>query len=312
MRQGAFETNTGQIKMAEHGILLIENPAHLKIDTGRLCIERSNQPVVFILPEDIDVLCLHHPVITISFAALQTLTEAGTVILLTDTRHQPLGMLYPLKTHARQSLRLRQQIKLEQTDYPSRLWQHIIQVRIQSQAATLRALRAKGALYLERLSPKVKPGDKSNHEGQATRHYWKHLFEQKFRRTKQGAQDGINSKLNFGYAVLRSLIARQLAVMGLNLGLGIGHRSSENPFNLADDFIEPYRYLVESCVATMDKETLDKPMKGESKRKLLSFVTHTVPMHDGDYRLTGAVEATIDSYCRILDGRGKRLQLPAL
>lgn len=298
--------------MAEHHVLLIEHPARLKIDTGRLRIERDEHSPAFVLPEDIDVLCLHHPVISISMGALQALTEAGAVVLLTDARHQPCAQLYPLKSHARQSLRLRNQIRLDAGERPAQLWREIVQARIRSEAATLRSLDCKGALYLERLSQKVEPGDAAHHEGQAARHYWKHLFgDNHFRRNKQGADDGINSRLNFGYATLRSMIARQLAIMGLNLGLGLGHHSSENPFNLADDFIEPYRYLVERHVARMDKNTLEQPLQTEGKRELLEFIHQTVPMHDGEYRLNGAIETTIDSYCRILDKGTGKLTLPA-
>ena len=282
----------------------------MKIDTGRLRIERDEHPPAFVLPEDIDVLCLHHPVINISNGALQALANAGTVILLTDARHQPCAQLYPLNSHARQSLRLRNQIRLDAGDRPAKLWRKIVQARIRSQAATLRSLNCKGALYLERLSQKVEPGDAAHHEGQAARHYWKHLFDSRFRRNKQGADDGINSRLNFGYAVLRSMIARQLAIMGLNQGLGLGHHSGENPFNLADDFIEPYRYLVERQVARMDKRTLDQPLQTEGKRELLGFIHQTVPMSDGEYRLNGAIEATIDSYCRVLDKGTGNLSLP--
>ena len=296
--------------MAEHHVLLIEHPAYLKIDTGRLRIERDQHPPAFVLPEDIDVLCLHHPVITISNAVLQALADTGAVVLLTDARHQPCAQLYPLKSHARQSQRLRNQIQLDATDQPAQLWREIVQARIRSEAATLRSLHCKGALYLERLSQKVEPGDAAHHEGQAARHYWKHLFDSRFRRSKQGADDGINSRLNFGYAILRSMIARQLAIMGLNLNLGLGHHSSENPFNLADDFIEPYRYLVERHVAIMDKEILEKPLQTEDKRELLGFIQQTVPMHDGEYRLNGAIESTIDSYCRVLDKRAGNLILP--
>ncbi len=296
--------------MAEHHVLLIEHPARLNIDTGRLRIERDKHPPVFVLPEDIDVLCLHHPVISISISALQALTEAGAVVLLTDARHQPSAQLYPLKAHARQSLRLRLQIQLDHTDHPPRLWQAIVQARIRTQAANLRALGRKGALYLERLSKKVKPNDSGHHEGQAARHYWKHLLEEGFRREKRGAEDGINSRLNFGYAVLRAVIARQLACMGLNLGLGLGHHSSENPFNLADDFIEPYRYLVERHVVSLDRQVLEQPLQSNGKKELLAFISQQVPMNDGEYRLNGAVEATVDSYCRILDGRGESLALP--
>ncbi len=296
--------------MSAHHVLLIENPARLRVDTGRLCIEQNDLPPAYVLPEDIDVLCLHHPVISLSVAALQRLTESGAIVLLTDERHQPSGLLYPLQAHQRQSMRLRQQIDFEQVELHPQLWQQIVQTRILGQATTLRRLKRKGALYLERLAKKVEPGDPSNHEGQAARHYWKHLFENGFRREKQGARDGINARLNFGYAVLRSLIARQLASMGLNPSLGLGHCSSENPFNLADDFIEPYRYLVEYHVAGMRPDNLEQSLDGKEKQSLLQFITHTIPMQNGEFRLNGAVEATIGSYCRILEGRASRLHLP--
>jgi CRISPR-associated protein Cas1 len=106
-------------------------------------------------------------------------------------------------------------------------------------------LGKKGTFFLERLANKVQPGDSDQCEGQGARHYWKHLLSEGFRRSKQGATDLLNARLNFGYAVLRSLIARNLACAGLNGCLGVGHCNQQNPFHLADDLIEPYRFLVE-------------------------------------------------------------------
>jgi CRISP-associated protein Cas1 len=296
--------------MSEHRVILIESPSSLKIDTGRLRIDRKEQLPAFIRPDDIDVLCLHHPVISISNAVLQSLTEAGAIILITDRQHQPCAVLYPLKSHARQSYRLRRQIDMEAASLNAELWQQIIRSRIKSEAANLKILNLKGSLYLDRMVPKVALMDTKKHESQAAQHYWKYLFSNGFNRIKKGADDGINSRLNFGYAILRAIISRQLAIMGVNLSLGIGHRSSENPFNLADDFIEPYRFIVERQVAILATANVLGPLDSNEKKELLTFITTTITMEAGQYRLNSAIESTIDSYCRILDGRTNELVLP--
>ena len=134
------------------------------------------------------------------------------------------------------------QIDLESTSLPATLWQQIIRAQIKSEATTIRRLKRKGVLYLERLEKKVLIDDLFNHEGQADQYYWRDLFASRFKRLKKGAEDNIDRLLNFGYAVLRSTNARHLAAIGLNPGLGLGHQNTENLFNLANHFLGPYRY----------------------------------------------------------------------
>lgn len=54
-------------------------------------------------------------------------------------------------------------------------------------------------------------------------------------------EDPVNSRLNYGYAVVRSAIARNLVAVGFHPTFGIHHDSQLNAFNLVDDLIEPYR-----------------------------------------------------------------------
>jgi CRISPR-associated protein Cas1 len=135
-----------------------------------------------------------------------------------------------------------------------------------------------------------------------TRHYWSHLFEGKFRREKEGAEDAINARLNFGYAVLRSMVARSLAMAGLNQALGLGHRSTENPFNLADDFIEPYRFVVEHQVASGEFGEFN----GAARKQLLVFVEQEIRFKAGTYRLPAAIAETVTSLCEYWTGAAKR------
>jgi CRISPR-associated protein Cas1 len=287
-------------------MLLIENPARLHVDLGRLRIERDGMPDAFVLPRDIAVLCLHHHSIQLSVQSLRVLAEAGAGVIVTDASHHPCAWLLPTNGNGDLVRRLRQQIQLDISPMKGLLWQQLVQARLRTQAANLRGLKRKGALRLERLAEEVQPGDIGKCEGQGARHYWAHLFPENFRRAKQGADDPINARLNFGYAVLRSMIARSLVMAGLNPALGLGHISTENPFNLADDFIEPFRFIVERHVCQGALGEFDSA----ARKQLLQLVETEIELDGSGYRLPAAIDETIACYLRVMDGRAKSLALP--
>lgn len=293
--------------MSSHRILLIENPARLHVDLGRLRIERDGMPDTFVLPRDIAVLCLHHHSIQISVQSLRTLAEAGAGLIVTDATHHPCAWLLPTNGNGDLVRRLRQQILLDASPAKGLIWQQLVQARLRTQATTLREMKRNGALRLERLANEVQPGDSGKCEGQGARHYWAHLFTENFRREKQGADDPINARLNFGYTVLRSMIARSLAMAGLNTALGVGHVSTENPFNLADDFIEPFRFIVEHHVCLGGLGDFDS----QARKRLLQLVETEVVLDGSSYRLPAAIDETISSYVRVLDGRENKIVLPS-
>lgn len=293
--------------MAVDRILLIENPAELSIDIGRLRIRQDGKENAFVSPSDIGVLILHHHTVGLSVTALRALASAGATVMVTDDVHMPAALLLPTAANRSAPSRLRRQIEHLRTPIPDALWQSLVRVRIATQAATLRSLGLKGALRLERMIEEVEPGDRTHREGQAARHYWQHLFED-FKREKSGASDGVNSRLNYGYAVLRSLIARELVAAGLSCELGLGHKSVENPFNLADDFTEPYRFAVERHIRQID---CGAPLSSAGKKEVVSFVEREVRLGKSAYRLLAAVRETVASYVRILESNKGQLALPS-
>jgi CRISP-associated protein Cas1 len=292
--------------MASDRILLIENPADLHIDIGRLRIEREGMSDAFVAPADIAILILHHHTIILSVNVLRALSSAGAIVMVTDDTHMPAALMLPTAANRAASSRLRKQIGHLDTPVPDTLWQALVRGRIATQAATLRGLDLKGALRLERMVEEVESGDRTHREGQAARHYWQHLFED-FKRKKEGATDTVNVRLNYGYAVLRSLVARELVAAGLSCELGLGHKSTENPFNLADDFMEPYRYTVERHVRQLDCEA---PFDSTAKKDLVKFVESDVSLGKQEFRLMPAVRETIASYVRILETNKGQLTLP--
>jgi CRISPR-associated protein Cas1 len=246
--------------------------------------------------------------VSITTQALKTLALAGAAILVTDDRHYPCAVMLPFSGNLAAPQRLHEQIRLIETPVARELWAQIVRARLKSQAVNLRYFDLNGALRLERLVEEVKPGDVSNAEAQGAKHYWKQFFGAEFTREKEGADDGLNARLNYGFAVLRALVARQLAMSGLNAALGIGHRRQDNPFNLADDFTEPFRYLVERHVRGM--EDVADELTSTIKVALLGFMEQEVEMGGQNFRLGSAVAEVVASYCRILERQDGQLRLP--
>lgn len=295
--------------MTAHRILLVEHPTELTIQEGRLRLRRQKMEDTFVLPDDIAVLVLHHHTIRLSVHVLRALTQAGSIILITDEYHNPSGVLWPWAGGSVLVRRLRQQITLDGTEKQKVLWSQLVQSRIATQALNLRYFGRKGALRLERLCRRVEPGDRGNLEAQASRHYWQYLLPEGTRREKRGSTEPLNVRLNFGFAVLRSLVAREIAAAGLNPALGLGHHSTENPFNLADDLMEPYRFTVERQVVSADSDT---PFDGEARVAVMGFLSGDVEIAGRTFRLVPAIGETVSSLTRILNGKQTRISAPGL
>ncbi len=279
----------------------------MSVDLGRICIQREGQEDIFVLPSDIAVLLLHHHTIVLNSQVLRVLSEGRAIVIVTDEKHHPSAWLTPMYGLPQATLRLHQQIGLA-SEIRDRLWQAVVRSRIQTEALNLRHLKLNGALRLERLAKEVEPGDRAHAEGQAARHYWGCLFGKDFKRIKQGAEDTLNAALNYGYAVLRAMIARELALASLVPMLGIGHVSRENPFNLADDLMEPYRYLVErhvwqGCASLGDFDT-------QARMSVLGFIKQTARLGNVNFRLPAALHESVGSYLRVLDSASGSLALP--
>jgi CRISPR-associated protein Cas1 len=293
--------------MSEEHVLVIENPAHLSVDLGRLRLRRDGFDDVFFLPTDIACVVLHHDSITVSHHALRILADAGSALLATDQYHMPSGIFLSADGNRLSSSRLWSQIKLHDSPMADELWRQVVVSRLLTQAANLRDLEMNGALKLERFAESVVPGDISNVEGQGAKHYWSTIFTD-FTREKRGASDGLNARLNYGYAIIRSLVARELVARGLTPELGLGHRNHANSFNLADDFMEPYRYVVERFVCTQDP---DAEFVGPEKIALLGLLKCVVPIRGRDFRITNAIAETVMSFARVLESGSGDLLLPA-
>ena len=223
--------------------LHISKSARLNLADGQIVIAQDDGEVRLPL-EDIGWIVLDAPHATLTSTLLSACMDAGIALIATDATHTPSGVLMPFHRHYRQG-----GIAIAQAEMAlplkKRLWQAIVKTKILNQAASLDRTERTGGEGLRAMSRLVGSGDPDNVEARAAREYWGCLFES-FRRDDDG--DTRNMMLNYGYAVIRSGVARALVAAGLVPALGVNHASATNAFNLADDLVEPFRPFVDVAV----------------------------------------------------------------
>lgn len=224
--------------------------------------------------------------ITYTQNLLVKLAERNIPVVITDQSFLPVSMILPIGAHHATSKHLSAQAAAKPAQQ-NLLWQQLIRAKIKFQAAVLNHRHI--THNLEQLIKQVNSGDKRNIEAQAARTYWGKLFGEQFRRDRDGFTP--NEILNYGYTIFRSALARQICATGLHPSLGIHHKHPLNTFCLIDDLIEPFRPLVDLCVANCLDEgshELDSTVKSLLVKQLeqsLRVDTKWISINDAMKRL---------------------------
>lgn len=251
----------------------ISEQAYLHLKHRQLLIDKKGETVAQIPIEDIGALILQNPAIVITQAAVIACQKNNVALVFCDERYLPYSLLLPISDgNTLHTKILQQQIALK-LPTKKRLWGQIVQQKIANQAETLKNLD-KTYQPLERLANKVKTGDPDNLEAQAAQKYWRLLFGEQFRRDTE--LDGINSLLNYGYAIVRALIARAIVGSGLHPALGLFHSNQYNGLCLADDLMEPFRPWVDYKVYLMANDNPKLTVNKATKIPLLNLLTESV------------------------------------
>ena len=288
--------------------IYIGNPSYLKLKDNQLKIEDgiTKELKGSVAVEDLGFLVLDHYQITLSHQLIIALQQHNVAIISCDESHLPLGLMLPMSGHVEHSERLKHQINLSEP-LKKQLWKQTVEAKIYQQ----KSLLSKFGYVSEPMQTymtNVKSGDTSNMEGIAAQHYWKQLFEN-FTRERGG--DAPNNYLNFGYSILRSMVARALVSSGLNPTIGIFHRNKYNAYCLADDIMEPYRPYVDELVL----EWLSKPFRPtelskEAKTHLLKIATKDVKIDGLTRPLLVAVSSTTSSLYKCMTGEQRTIRYP--
>lgn len=290
--------------------LYFGNPAYLSTKLEQLVIRRDDQPKITVPIEDIGAVILDHPAVTISQALLARLLDANVAVVTADEQHLPTGLMLPLAGNFVQTERFAAQLS---TSVPlkKQIWRQTVQAKITNQAKLLKKLgRESGRLF--NMVKEVRSGDAGNHESQASRIYWRLVFDPlDFVRRRNGPPP--NNLLNYGYAIMRAVIARSLVAAGLLPTLGIHHHNRYNAYALADDVMEPYRPFVDENVIELVESGQDlEILTPDIKRILLEIPALEVAMEDENRRLMDAASVTASSLRRCLMREEKKVNYPEI
>lgn len=256
-------------------------------------------------PEDVDLVIAQVPAVTVTGDALLLMAQRGIEFLVCDQRRQPASTLLPLTLPATIFART---LRLQASLAPRRaraLWRQVVRAKLIHQADFARALGCADAERIARMAADVAAGDPDNREAQGARLYWPGLFGPDFRRH---ATDAVNGLLDFGYAVLRSLVGRNLHAAGLSRAIGFHHDNAENDGNLADDLMEPFRPAVDRVVWGLARD--GRLEVGEARPVLATIGDWPVRSRGEWVRMRVAVQRACLSCREAIEGAGSRLSLP--
>lgn len=293
--------------------LYFGNPAYLRRQDKQLKVQKPEErkEVASIPIEDIGVMVLDHPQLTLSQALLSELLENNVAVLSCNQKHHPVGLFMPLAGNSLQSERFRIQIAASEP-LKKNLWSQTVFAKVANQARVLEKL-GKESKQLHALLPQIKSGDTDNIEGRAAKVYWKLLLgDDDFVRDRFG--EAPNAQLNYAYALVRAAVARGLVSSGLLPTLGIFHRNKYNAYCLADDIIEPYRPFCDLLVLPLyyggefNKEELDSSQKA----KLLEVLTFDVVMAKKKSPLMNAISRTTNSLYECFAGERRKILYPSV
>lgn len=304
--------------------LYFGNPAYLSLRSKQLIVKlpevekneslpdtMKNEAERSIPVEDIGVVILDHTQITITQGLIESLLDNNSALITCDNSHLPAGLMLPLSGNKTQTERFRDQINAS-LPLKKQLWQQTVQAKIKNQAHVLSMKNNTKVNNLRAWESDVKSGDPDNYEARAAVYYWANLFYEieGFSRNREGMPP--NNLLNYGYAILRAIVARSLVASGLLPTFGIHHRNKYNAYCLADDIMEPYRPFVDKLVCDIVAEGIDfNDLSKEIKYKLLNIPVLDVIIDEQRSPLMIAVSQTTASLHKCFSGTHRKVKYPS-
>lgn len=296
--------------------LYFGHPAHLSVSLAQLKVsfpEKEQKETQTIPLEDIGLVVFDHSQITFTQSVCTELLERNAAVVWCDSRHQPLGMAQNLIGSHTFTQSLKVQIEASEP-LKKQLWKQTVQVKIANQATILDLMGFDGT-PLRKMSEKVGSGDPENMEGRAASRYWD-LILRKWDVTR-GQDDGMpNAFFNYGYAILRAIVARSLVASGFLPALGIHHRNKYNAYCLADDIMEPFRPLVDwwiwQYLETIGVEDLPLTLRKEDKAHLLQIPVLDVQIEGKTGPLMVSMQRCTAGLMDCFEGTARKIPYPVL
>lgn len=288
--------------------VIIKKSEKLHFKDKQLIIDKDNQSTKIPL-EDINYILIEDSSTIITTRLLAELGKNAISLIVCDERFEPTSIMYPYNYHFKQLDVFTHQLEIDDS-IKNEFWNQIVKRKIENSIRVLE-MTSKEEFPISKLNEyinEVIDGDSKNREGLAAKIYFRSIFGSDFIRFYD---DNINAALNYGYTILASAIIRNLAVYGLNTYLGIHHNSKINNFNLAYDFLEPYRSVIDKFVYD-NKDDIVLPLSFEFRKKLINLLNKEVLHQNKKYTIEYSISLLIKSYIKSFSTGEIKLDLPTI
>ena len=257
--------------------LTIDSAAEVHVRSGQLTVQREcdEKPLQIDL-DDLACIVLANLDITLSTGALNMISQNGITILGCGRNFMPTSIMLPFARNSRYSEIVDAQLGMS-LPLQKRLWKSIVERKVENQAEVLRIAGRPGADKLMEIAGEVRSGDPDNREAIAAKHYFPRFVPGHAR----NEVSPISSVLNYGYAVVRSTLARAVVSHGFITSVGLHHENSRNEFNLVDDLIEPFRPMVDLQMLELDLADEDAANLSRDARRGITSVLRNACMIGG-------------------------------
>ena len=275
---------------------------------NQLIIDKDESSIKVPL-EDISYILIEDSSTILTTRLLAELGKNAISLIVCDEKFEPTSIMYPYNYHFKQLDVFSHQLEIDDS-IKNEFWNQIVKRKIENSIRVLE-MTSKEEFPISKLTEyinEITDGDSKNREGLAAKMYFRSLFGSDFIRFYD---DNVNAALNYGYTIIASAIIRNLAVYGLNTYLGIHHSSKINNFNLAYDFLEPYRSVVDKFVYD-NKDDIVLPLSFEFRKKLINLLNKEVLHQNKKYTIEYSIGLLIKSYIKSFSSGEIKLDLPSI
>jgi len=288
--------------------VIIKKSEKLHFKDNQLIIDKDESSIKVPL-EDISYILIEDSSTVLTTRLLAELGKNAISLIVCDEKFEPTSIMYPYNYHFKQLDVFSHQLEIDDS-IKNEFWNQIVKRKIENSIRVLE-MTSKEEFPISKLTEyinEITDGDSKNREGLAAKMYFRSLFGSDFIRFYD---DNVNAALNYGYTIIASAIIRNLAVYGLNTYLGIHHSSKINNFNLAYDFLEPYRSVVDKFVYD-NKDDIVLPLSFEFRKKLINLLNKEVLHQNKKYTIEYSIGLLIKSYIKSFSSGEIKLDLPSI
>ena len=284
--------------------IYIEDSHKVSLYLNNLKIDNGDE--TYVVPiSDIDTVVFNNYKLYVTVQLLCKLSQNNVCIIVCEKNGLPELTASPITGNF--SAFKQQELQLNfDTGNKKILWQLIIKGKILNQAKVLDkfSLNMRAIEILLDYENEVDLDDVTNREGLAAKVYFKALFGEIFIRDR-GNCDPQNTALNYGYSIIRAMMCRSIIAKGLIPTIGIKHRNIYNHFNLADDFIKPFRPIVDFWVyQNIYKQS--SLFNREKRLSLLEDLAGKIYFNNKRYAISQAINLFVDGIIHYMETNNEK------